>query len=127
MGEGSNIKKYDLIGKYVKNEKLRSVLDPSSGGTDIGGMIDPGGKIIKGVTGSDFGRKMADPAKIIPEDPKYTIEEQKKLAKEEEMLANIQRQREEKKLSEAQDDIARRKAMQQRGLAGRSLLTTRKA
>lgn len=109
------------------DEGFKTILDPSNRGKDVGGMLDPGGKIIKKTTGSDIGRKLADPAKIIPEDPEVLIKQQKLLAKEQEDLANIQKQREEKKLAEARDEIARRNAIQQRGLMGRSLLTTRKA
>jgi len=106
---------------------FKTVLDPSDRGKDIGGMIDPGGKIIEKTTGSDIGRKIADPGKIIPEDPAVLIKQQKLLAKEQEDLIALQKQSEDKKLAEAKDEIARRQAVSSRGLLGRSLLTAKRS
>lgn len=52
-----------------------TILDPANfagkreGGMDIGAAIDPGGKIVEDVTGSDKARRIADPAKVIPDSP----------------------------------------------------------
>jgi hypothetical protein len=50
--------------------KIGNILDPANitggrpGGISIGDALDPGGAMVKTVTGSDIGRKIADPAKL---------------------------------------------------------------
>jgi hypothetical protein len=53
-------------------DKVVKVLDPANifgkrpGGFNIADAMDPGGAIVKTVTGSDIARKIADPGKLLP-------------------------------------------------------------
>ena len=64
--------------------KLSSVIDPANvfgkrpGGIDMRGAMDPGGTIIKSLTGSDIGHKIADPGKLMT--PAETPEAQSRAA-----------------------------------------------
>lgn len=52
-----------------------TILDPANvsgwkeGGLDMRGAFDPGGKIVRKITGGTFAQKLADPANVLPEDP----------------------------------------------------------
>jgi hypothetical protein len=94
-------------------------LDPSKGGTSIGGMIDPGGAFIKEFTGSDIGRQIADPAGLIPGDPTAAGVEQRKKATE--SIAK-QKKKEQTLLKQAKSEIKEKKAVATRSTSGRSLL-----
>lgn len=57
------------------NVKVSAITDPGNffgkrpGGMDYGAMIDPGGNAVEKITGSDKARRIADPAKVIPDSP----------------------------------------------------------
>jgi O-acetyl-ADP-ribose deacetylase (regulator of RNase III) len=62
-------------------DKLKVVADPAnffgkrSGGVDWADAMDPGGKLINTVTGSNIGRKAADPLKLISDGTVYQAPE----------------------------------------------------
>lgn len=101
-------------------KKAKSILDPSGGGLDVGSLIDPGGKVVEKLTGSKVGRKLADPAGVIPEDPEPAIKAAEESAKKAQEEIARQKQREKARLAEEEDVIERKRA-KGRG-AGRSLL-----
>lgn len=68
------------MSSLYENRKTGPIVDPGNlfgkrpGGVHYGDALDPGGALIKSVTGSDIGRKIADPAKLFPQ-PLETVAE----------------------------------------------------
>lgn len=61
---------------------MSTILDPTKKGTSTSGLFDPGGVIVKKLTGSDFALKAArklDPLNLAP-DESITSSEKKRLA-----------------------------------------------
>ena len=100
-------------------KKARRVFDPSDGGQNRAGLIDPGGEIIQRTTGNRGARSLADPAKAIPVDPRIAAEKAANVQRE---LVARQRQKEAARLAEAESAIATRKNLARSGRGGRSLL-----
>lgn len=101
-------------------KKAKTLLDPSSGGTNIGGLIDPGGTIIERATGSSAARKIADPLGLVPDDPGPQIEAAEEEARKAQEDIERQKQREKVRQAEEEDVIGRKRLRGRRG--GRSLL-----
>lgn len=102
-----------------KKKKARRVFDPSDGGQNRAGLIDPGGEIIQRTTGNRGARSLADLAKAIPVDPRIAAE---KAAKAQSELIGRQRQRESARLAEAESALEERRLLRRPGRGGRSLL-----
>lgn len=94
-------------------------LDPSNAGTNIGGLIDPGGEFIKRFTGSDVGRRIADPLGVIPEDGIAAASESRAKIGEE---IGKRKKKEQSLLLKSKKEIDEKKAVATRTPAGRSLL-----
>ncbi len=113
-------------------DKGNVVFDPGNvfgkrkGGFDIASVIDPGGKVVDELHGTNKARKAADVFSIFPEDPKEMVKQQELLKKNQDEQIAGQRKVEDKNLAEAKNEIARRKSTKRRGLTGRSLLSTRR-
>jgi hypothetical protein len=107
---------------------FKSLIDPSSGGEDIAGMLDPGGKVVKSATGSGFAQRFARKGPLVSEgrakvgdDPVLEAKLKKEAAVKKEKLLRA-KQAEAARLATAESDIAERRASALPGRGGRSLL-----